>query len=484
MNLRERLAALASGPLSGTFVPDKGGSDSPVMREQGRKAKHGGTAPTPQSASGGAAKRAKANALAREQEHGGSRATTAAGPVGPMPGWLRQRCADEIRRRWAAAEAEAERVGRPVGVVADGQTREVLAEAKRGTISSKTMAAYRRDWTRMVERRQTPAEAANSAKHWSRLRAAWIACEVEAITALRAEADKVRRTGDIARARQLTLAAFQRGVALDVDYFQPATRKTWAARREAMKAEGKKPAKRSKRFGPKAPPPETVLLGLSRIRGALARHQTRAAIVALFGLRPAELRKGVDLAVEKGHLVLAVRGAKVDEKRGQPLRACAIPAHANGFRCAAAWLAAEVKSAGGLLHLDTTAADIESLNYALGKIQPGLSCYSFRHAVGSDLKAAAAAGEITQAEAAAFMGHASEKSLSYYGRASNGSKGKGYRAKAKRQPTKAPQTKAAKASARRPRAATQLNVGRWRTVRGKASSPPASGPRKGPRPPR
>lgn len=448
MNIIQRIAAFARVPLSGSFVTDKGGSDSQAHREMGRKAKHGGTAPTPQSDSGGAVERGGSRApVARTRPQGDGQAKRAT-----LPQWLRERHTAETKARHRRALDEAERTGKPVGLLLDQQTKQVLADAKRGTISAATMAKYRRDVELMRERGQTPADAANSAKHWSRLRAAWLAVEVTAIQQARASAEKYRKAGDLDTAQKRTREAWERSLILDAMFLQPSAPR-WSDRRAAMKAAGQKPARKSKRFGPQAPTPEALLVNMGKVRGALSRHDKRAAMLALFGMRPEEMRKGVSLTVSGGLLKAKIQGAKVDGQRGHCVRFCAVPAKKLGPMdgAVAAWLAQCVTDAGGTLKIDTSDADIQSLNNALNRMEKGLSCYSFRHAIGSNLKAAAQAGEVTQEDAAAFMGHRSEKSLSYYGRATQGRKGRRYKAVVAKDiepPIKANVTRAAKAKAK------------------------------------
>nr|WP_181409402.1 hypothetical protein [Stenotrophomonas maltophilia] len=132
-----------------------------------------------------------------------------------MPQWLRERHTAETKARHRRALDEAERTGKPVGLLLDQQTKQVLADAKRGTISAATMAKYRRDVELMRERGQTPADAANSAKHWSRLRAAWLAVEVAAIQQARASAEKYRKAGDLDTAQKRTREAWERSLILD-----------------------------------------------------------------------------------------------------------------------------------------------------------------------------------------------------------------------------------------------------------------------------
>lgn len=394
-------------PLSGSFVTDKGGSVSPGLREQDGKSEHGGTAPTDRSDSVG-------------------QGLELVGVINTMT----PANASHVNEKRERLIKQANREAIPVGVAMDKQIKIILDGAKRGTISEATMKKYYRDVELMRAQNLTPYQKATSAKHWSRLRAAWLAVEVQELIDLRKKSEKARRAGDEMGAKALTYEAWERAVILDQMFLQPDSPR-WADKAQDLKAEGIKPTRKSKRFGPKAPTPESLLFSLSKVRGAQARHDVRATTLALFGMRPEELRKGVELRVIKGHLVANIRGAKVGQNRGQERRSCALPIVMNSPVDGAAikWLATVVEENGGRLKVETTDADIQSLNNALAKISPGLSCYSFRHKVGSNLKASVRDEELKPEEASAFLGHRTTKSLSYYGRATAGRSGKKYRAK-------------------------------------------------------
>ena len=106
---------------------------------------------------------------------------------------------------------------------------------------------------------------------------------------------------------------------------------------------------------------------------------------AVFGIRPAELVRGVVLDATASGLRLAVAGAKVDATRGQPMRALEVDTTRRGQSAlAVALLRAYVEETGG--DLSATAADIVAVRRAMREVQPGLSPYAYRHARASDVK--------------------------------------------------------------------------------------------------
>ena len=152
-------------------------------------------------------------------------------------------------------------------------------------------------------------------------------------------------------------------------------------------------------------------------------------------------------------------------------------------------LAAQAEAKGGRWTLTTTEADVRSLNRALAGA--GMSCYSFRHQVASELKEQVATGERTAEEAAAAMGHASTASLAYYGKRSHARGGRKLRAVASDKVRSVPVTFTAKAAARAARAAKAGSGAAPRPAAPSASPTPRAamskpvGPlARGPRPPR
>ncbi|MCA8292092.1 site-specific integrase [Burkholderia vietnamiensis] len=400
-----------------------------------------------------------------------------------LPSWLRSVHAADLQERKESATRSAARSGKEWTLEADRQTRAVLNAAGKPNVSERTAHAYRRAYANMQAAQHTPVEHANSRQHYNFLRSAWRFCELEHIATLRRGSDQAMKKGDLASAKRRTERAFERAAVLDVMLLQPG-HATWADKAEALRKEHKKPVKKSKRFGPPAPSANDLLLGLSAQNPrAMERHAERAAVVALFGLRPAELAdsKGVRLTVEgegkKRVLVAQITGAKVDDVRGQNVRLCAVPIPAkNGG--AVAWLASLVDaSPGGKKVVRTTTADVRSLNRAFASVMPGLSCYSFRHAVGSALKAS----DLPETDRAAFMGHRSTKSLESYGRRRSARGGRGFRARGSEVVREVPHTRDQKTALRAAKASARAAAA---AVAAKPTAAPVARPTAAPRAPR
>lgn len=138
-------------------------------------------------------------------------------------------------------------------------------------------------------------------------------------------------------------------------------------------------------------------------------------LLALCGLRPCELGKGVVLLLQGDLLWLRIRGAKVTNQNGQPHRTLA-------FHVANPWAGLLADSLG---LVDGAAAGYRVDRKRLQRVvaaaaERGLadlahrpSCLSFRHQFASDLKRAGFAPEMV----GAALGHASARTQGMYGRA-------------------------------------------------------------------
>lgn len=426
---KSRLAgAAASFPfLDGSKPSKNGGSGGRVWREPDPKSRHGGTAPAARSVSGEPAERVRASALARGAEHGGSRATGAPAAYSPLAGEWADKHHEALAERERTARMAAMRSGKPWTLHADEQTRKVLADCPERDVAKATAAEYRRVYDRLRASGLTPLEAASTRNHYDKLRTACRFCMEQDARAWRAASDRARKRGDLESAQRRTKRAFNLAAVMD-ELFMQGHRRTWRHKAAEMKAAGLKPGSKSKR-ATRAPAPDmagvALLTGRRHGDKVAHRHAERLAVIALFGMRPAELKKGVVLRVVDGgrFLTAQVRGAKVSEKRGQEARVIRVPVEGS----AATGLAEVIGTKGGKWTMRTTDADHRSLNRAL---RGDLSCYSFRHQTGSDLKTAIAAGETTAEEAAAIMGHRSTASLSAYGTRSRGRGGRRLRANA------------------------------------------------------
>lgn len=384
------------------------------------KRQNGGTAPAPETRVKGARGQRELTAQDRppkyERAHlGGSWLTAHAGPLATAEQSVRD---------------AARRSGKPWTLEADKQTRAILDDFPARTVKAETVAKYRADYDRLRARGVSPLEAATTQAHWQRLRTACRYCMAEDVRRWRAASERARKAGDVDNAQRMTAEAHRLAVALDNWFCQPRTRLTWAAKAKVLAAQGTRPKSKSRRRDT-PPSPDLAVAALLfpaakggplvRGEGLAYRHADRLALLALTGLRPAEMMAGVRVRAteEAGRPLLSVeiRGAKVDGQRGHHGRVLVLEATGR----AAAALRATAEASGGAYHLTTTPADYRSLNRALAR--HGLSCYSFRHALGSDLKAWICAPEtaayMKQEEAAKaaaqVMGHRSTESLAYYG---------------------------------------------------------------------
>ncbi|HXI19152.1 MAG TPA: hypothetical protein VNM48_22530 [Chloroflexota bacterium] len=336
-----------------------------------------------------------------------------------LPGWLRTRYADAIKAARTSATSEAERTGMASGIVADRRIRAVIDDAsrdERGAPADATVAAYRRDHARLIAEQCTPLDKASTFQHHNRLRSAFRFCEREAIRSLRLQAEQARKAKQYEAMQRLTLAALERAAVFDA-MFLSADRPTWGTKAVALRAPGdwEGSGKSKRAAGRRAPTPDQLLVALSHQPGRCARVEVPALCFALFGVRPAELQKGVRLVVEGAALSLIVHGAKVDAVRGQKVRKLTImakrTASAAGFgQSALAVLLLSEAVAAGQSWVALTDADLAAVRRAMREVQPGLSPYAYRHARASDAKASG-----DRAMVAAWMGHSTDRAQSYYG---------------------------------------------------------------------
>ena len=152
------------------------------------------------------------------------------------------------------------------------------------------------------------------------------------------------------------------------------------------------------------------------------------ALLWLTGCRPAEIEKGVTVAVDNQHLIIRISGAKVGEisngvtksKRGIETRLLRISANQNDAANLLCRLAGE---AGGRLQIKYDAVALLNKVSELGKKalkKKGVSPYCFRHAMASDLKSCDALDDTQRAQ---ILGHLSVESLAAYGRRRRGGGG-------------------------------------------------------------
>jgi integrase len=130
-------------------------------------------------------------------------------------------------------------------------------------------------------------------------------------------------------------------------------------------------------------------------------------LLAVAGVRPAEVAEGIEVQPIKGGVQLKIKGAKIDRGHGQPERVIAV----HG---ALALLLAE----GGGRTIDAPSANAVSIAAGrLGRKVFGerrshlVSAYSFRHQFASDLKASGLDG----LSISAILGHSVDDTKKHYG---------------------------------------------------------------------
>ncbi|KWN82870.1 hypothetical protein WM24_19920 [Burkholderia ubonensis] len=135
---------------------------------------------------------------------------------------------------------------------------------------------------------------------------------------------RARRDGDIDEAQRLTVEAWTLETELDAQFLQPgAPTSTWKDK-PALREVGQPIVSKSKR-DTCAPVPSLAMLALIADGPAGTTHcGTKLALLALFGLRPAELKRGVRVWTQTdptsggAFLAAQVDGVKVNAQRGQP----------------------------------------------------------------------------------------------------------------------------------------------------------------------
>lgn len=149
------------------------------------------------------------------------------------------------------------------------------------------------------------------------------------------------------------------------------------------------------------------------------KHQNALAISLLSGCRPAEIEAGVTVKSDGSNLILTIKGAKLSEIRGQETRQLSIsPDH-----FAAKHLLSQLENASELTVSSNAKcfsdATRQAGKRAFPKLKIGVSPYSIRHAIASQLKASGVAADAV----AMTLGHAATASQSAYGRAHHGTRG-------------------------------------------------------------
>ncbi|WP_201279527.1 hypothetical protein, partial [Cedecea colo] len=139
------------------------------------------------------------------------------------------------------------------------------------------------------------------------------------------------------------------------------------------------------------------------------KHSLAFSIISTFGIRPAEMQKGVKLTFKDGMIYALVKGAKVSDDKGHKHRAIGSSVR-DGNKCDQVIVEA-IYNNGGEVVVTQTKSDYDSLRKYFNNHYNGTSLYTYRHQVASDLKKAG----ISKRQIAEVMGHRTTESQVHYG---------------------------------------------------------------------
>lgn len=148
-----------------------------------------------------------------------------------------------------------------------------------------------------------------------------------------------------------------------------------------------------------------------------AKYTEQLLVYSLFGIRPAEFKQGIELRViseNKTYFIEAtIKGAKVNERAGQETRICKVSIDLNNNLYKQFFKKILKCNFSNKNYLITQSKqDYNSLSKIFfRKYKSGVSLYSFRHKVASDLKKS----KIDDDTIAKFLGHRTDKSQVSYG---------------------------------------------------------------------
>lgn len=175
----------------------------------------------------------------------------------------------------------------------------------------------------------------------------------------------------------------------------------------------------------KMPKLEDILKNMDE--NCVKKYKDILIVYDLFGLRPAEFRKGVSLKLTNdlnGESVIqaTIKGAKIGKFSGQDTRICTTTIDRNSelynefFKNV---IRHQLKN-DGVYEIKQDEKTYKSLSkFFYRKYGTDVSLYSFRHKVASDLKRS----KTDEDTIAAYLGHRVDKSQTYYGNYQKGSSG-------------------------------------------------------------
>lgn len=312
--------------------------------------------------------------------------------------------------RLMIAQQQSIESGTFIDIQIDKMIKAIIGQVKtKATDASKEQ--YRKHYRSAIERHPDASfhellMQAGTASSFDKRRTAFRFCITEEIQNLRRKSEKAMRSKDYEAGKKLIQEAFKLAIKFE-DEFLSDNRILF---NDVKSKEGFKKVSFSKRKGlKKAPSPDDILNDLALNNKIYERHSLAFAVISTFGIRPAEIRKGVKLTFKDGMIYALVKGAKVSEDKGHKHRAIG-SSFRDDSKCDQVILNAIYKGGEGVV-VTQSKKDYDSLRKYFNNHHNGTSLYTYRHQVASDLKKAG----VSKRQIAEVMGHRTTESQVHYG---------------------------------------------------------------------
>lgn len=245
-------------------------------------------------------------------------------------------------------------------------------------------------------------------------------CIAEEIQRLRRDSEKAMKAKDYDLGKKKIQEAFKLAVKFE-DEFLSENRIIF---NDVKSQKDFKRVSFSKRKGlKKAASEEDIIKSFGTNDKVHERYSLAFSVIATFGIRPAELQKGVKITFQDGMIYAVAKGAKTGENKGQKVRAMGSALRDNNI-CDQVLMNA-IYNNGGEVVITQNKKDYDGLRKYLNRHHKGTSLYTYRHKVASNLKATGA----SKRQIAEFLGHRTTDSQQHYGYSRSGSGGHSMTAK-------------------------------------------------------
>lgn len=312
--------------------------------------------------------------------------------------------------RLMIAHQQSSESGSFIEIQIDKMIKGIIGQVKTNA-NDESKEQYRKHYRSAIERHPDASYhellmQAGTASSFDKRRTAFRFCIAEEIQTLRRKSEKAMRSKDYETGKKLIQEAFKLAIKFE-DEFLSENRILFT---DVKSQEGFKKVSFSKKQGlKKAPSPDFILNGLELKKDLYNRHSLAFAIISTFGIRPAEMQKGVKLTFKDGMIYALVKGAKVSDDKGHKHRAIGSSVR-DGNKCDQV-IAEAIYNGGGEVIVTQTKSDYDSLRKYFNNHYSGTSLYTYRHQVASDLKKSG----ISKRQIAEIMGHRTTESQVHYG---------------------------------------------------------------------